>query len=258
MYWILFPINNLSRCCRCCKESVNKGKLGKQLSGQTGTTTPFMKVGDTSHSGKKISFKVQDLITEQLEDLTSMLYNMSMEKKENSKPFKPQIYQKRGRGQNRQNFGNRDRGRTFNSDRQNLRSNNRGRSQYRQCGNDRRRGNYRHQNYSRNDSRYRGRQSFRGDNNNRSRSLTPRGNRRYNSLNSSRSNSRVTMNRDRIRCFRWREYDHFTNECPNMGTDDSDGYESDRAALPLMTTEADVHDNFDTARLAKELDYLNL
>ena len=58
-----------------------------------------------------------------------------------------------------------------------------------------------------------GRQNFRS-NNNRSRSLIPRGNRRYNSPNSnlgirSRSNSRVTINRDRIRCFRCREYDYF-------------------------------------------------
>ena len=28
-----------------------------------------------------------------------------------------------------------------------------------------------------------------------------------------------------------------------MGTDDSDDYESDRAALQLMKTEADIHDN---------------
>ena len=74
----------------------------------------------------------------------------------------------------------------------------------------------------------------------------------------SRSNSRITTDRDRIRCFRCREYDHFANECPNMGTDDSDGYESDRAALQLMTTEAEIHDNFDTARLTEEADYLNL
>ena len=43
-----------------------------------------------------------------------------------------------------------------------------------------------------------------------------------------------------------------------MGTDDSDGYESDRAALQLMTTEAEIHDNFNTARLSEEADYLNL
>ena len=116
------------------KRVLTKEKLDKQLSGQVGNTTPFMKVGDTSNSGKKVSFKVQDSIREQLENLTSMVYNMSMEKKENSKPFKPQFYQKRGRGQNRQNFGNRDRGRTFNSNRQNFRPNNRGQSQNRQLG----------------------------------------------------------------------------------------------------------------------------
>ena len=256
LYWILFPINNLRDTVDATKRVLTKEKLDKQLSGQAGTTTPFIKVGDTSHSGKKVSFKAQNQITGELEILTSLVYNMSMEKKENSKPFKPQIYQKRGRGQtDRQNFGNRDRGRTFNSDRQNFRSNNRGRTQNRQCGNDRR-GNYRHQNYSRNDSRDRGRQNFRG-NNNRSRSLTPRGNRKYNSPNASlgtrsRLNSRVTMNRDRIMCFRCRECDHFANECLNAGIDDSDGYDSDRAALQLMTTEADVHDNFDTARLTEE------
>ena len=72
------------------------------------------------------------------------------------------------------------------------------------------------------------------------------------------SHSRVITNRDRIRGFRYREYDHFTNECPNVGTDDSDGHESDRAALQLRTTEADIHDSSDTTRLNEEADYLNL
>ena len=79
-----------------------------------------------------------------------------------------------------------------------------------------------------------------------------------NSGTRSRSNSRVTANRDRIRSFRCREYDHFANECPNVGMDDSDGYESDRAALQLTTTEAEIHDNFDTTGLNEESDYLNL
>ena len=43
-----------------------------------------------------------------------------------------------------------------------------------------------------------------------------------------------------------------------MGTDDSDGYELDRATLQLMTTEAEICDNFDTNRLTEESDYLNL
>ena len=43
-----------------------------------------------------------------------------------------------------------------------------------------------------------------------------------------------------------------------MCTDDLDGYESDGAALQLMTTGEEIHDNFDTARLTEEADYLNL
>ena len=68
--------------------------------------------------------------------------------------------------------------------------------------------------------------------------MTPRGNdnRRYDSPNvnlgtRNRSYSRVATNRERSRRYRCREYDHFANECPNIGTDDSDGYESDRTAL---------------------------
>ena len=68
----------------------------------------------------------------------------------------------------------------------------------------------------------------------------------------------MTTNRDRIRCFRCREYDHFANECPNSGINDSDGYESDSAALQLMTTEVETHDNYDTARFTEEVDHLNL
>ena len=128
LYWILFPINNLRDAVDAMKRVLTKEKLDKQLSGQAGTTTPFMKVGDISHPGKKVSFNVQDPIREQLGSLTSMVYNMNIQKEENSKPFKPQIFQKRGKGQNRGNFGDRDRSRIFNSDRQrqNFRSNNKG------------------------------------------------------------------------------------------------------------------------------------
>ena len=33
--------------------------------------------------------------------------------------------------------------------------------------------------------------------------------------------SRTSMNRDRIRCFKCREYNHFVNECPNLIPKDS-------------------------------------
>ena len=52
-------------------------------------------------------------------------------------------------------------------------------------------------------------------------------NRRYSSPSMNlgtrnRSISRVTTNRDSIRCFRCREYDHFAKKCPNTVIDDSD------------------------------------
>ena len=60
---------------------------------------------DTVHPGKKMSIKPQDSIKERLENLTSMMYKMSLQQEEGKKPFKPQVYPKRGRGQRRQSFG---------------------------------------------------------------------------------------------------------------------------------------------------------
>ena len=107
LYWILFPINNLQEAVDAAKRALTKEKLDKQLSGQTANSTPFMKMEDTVHPGKKMPIKPQDSIEERLENLTSMMYKMSIQQ-ESKKPFKPQVYQKRGRGQRRQNFGNRE------------------------------------------------------------------------------------------------------------------------------------------------------
>ena len=56
---------------------------------------------------------------------------------------------------------------------------------------------------------------------------------RARSESSSRSNLRTNTNRDRVRCFKCREYDHFANECPNFVPDDSDR-ESDGARLASL------------------------
>ena len=86
--------------------------MDRQLSGQSGTTIPFMKVGDVYHSNRNtVSFSTQDPIREQLDNLTSMVYHMSMEKEGNNRSFKPQIHQKRKRGQSQQHFRDRDRNR---------------------------------------------------------------------------------------------------------------------------------------------------
>ena len=42
LYWILFPINKLRDAVDATKRVLTKEKLDKQLSGQAGTTTPFM------------------------------------------------------------------------------------------------------------------------------------------------------------------------------------------------------------------------
>ena len=43
----------------------------------------------------------------------------------------------------------------------------------------------------------------------------------------SRSSSHVNTNRDRLRCYRCSEYDHFARECPNALTDEESGSESE-------------------------------
>ena len=78
------------------KRVLTKEKIDRQLSGQSSATTPFMKVGEVHHLNNKT---VSDLIREQLESLSSMVYNMSIQKEENNRPFKPQIHQRKRRGQ---------------------------------------------------------------------------------------------------------------------------------------------------------------
>ena len=101
LYWILFPINNLREAVDTAKRVLNKEKLDKQLTGQASSTSSFMKMRDTTHSGQKVLIKLQDL-----ETMTSVMYNMSLQQGKTKEPFKPQVYQRRGRGQ-RPNY-NRD------------------------------------------------------------------------------------------------------------------------------------------------------
>ena len=44
---------------------------------------------DNTHSGQKVLMKPQDL-----ETVTSMMYNMSLQQGKTKKPYKPQVYQK--------------------------------------------------------------------------------------------------------------------------------------------------------------------
>ena len=68
------------------------------MTGQTSNISPFMNMRDDTQSGQKMQMKPQVL-----EAMTSIMYNMSLQQGKTKKPFKPQVYQKGGRGQ-RQNF----------------------------------------------------------------------------------------------------------------------------------------------------------
>ena len=141
LYWILFPINNLREAVETAKRVMNKEKLGKQLTGQASNISPFMKLGDDTHSGQQRVLKPQEL-----EAISSMMYNVSLQQGKTEKPFKPKVYQRRERGQ-RQSY-DRDRSRNNSRQGQNFSQN--------RFGNNYRRNGYT-QNFSRNNSRNRGR-----------------------------------------------------------------------------------------------------
>ena len=64
--------------------------------------------------------------------------------------------------------------------------------------------------------------------------------RRVRSTSSSRSGSRTSMNRDRIRCFKCREYDHFANECPNLIPEDLDKESDSAMSVSLHLADSDT------------------
>ena len=83
-------------------------------------------------------------------------------------------------------------------------------------------------------------------------------NSRFRPRSRSRSNSRVRTNRDRIRCYRCREYDHYVSECQNAIANDSEGFDSDNAALQIMATDIESDDTQDIDRYREDTEYLNL
>ena len=178
-----------------------------------------------------------------------MMSKLTAKDKGANKQVKPKIFQSKGRGQTRKFYDrcncdqrnyqnrcrsdNRDRRISFSS-RIQYGQNYRGKPKYEQnYGNDFRRnmssprGNYRgnartyqNQNFGRQKNRGVYRVNYRNENYERGRSrYTERqysGNIRRNNISSStrsRSGSRVSTNRDRIRCYKCREYDHFTKDC---------------------------------------------
>ena len=212
---------DLRQAVETAKRILTKKKIDSQLAGQT-STTPFMNIRDGFN--KRVPFNMTDSMEQKIDKLMVMIGRLVTKDGGQIKPFKPLVYQtNRGRGQTRCNFDQKiyqgrfrsnstyRRNSGYNQDyrgRTRYGSSNRGSYGYNTRGNQRYgrnnnngRGNYRIENYDRNRSRSYERQN-RDKRDNRSAS-----NSRL------RSGSRTCTNRDRIRCFECREYDHFAREC---------------------------------------------
>ena len=208
----MFPIEDLRQAVEMEKRILTNEKLDKQLTGQT-STSPFMSVRD--RTARRVSFNTREELGDKIDKLTVIMSKLAAKDSHERKPFKPQIYKSRGQNRSydqggyhtRSDSGNREHI-VNNNSRLNYRSNN-FRGTARGYGRQNNRENYRNERYSNNNrdrNRSRERTLTRNYDNNRDGSL---------SNNRSRSGSKASTNRDRIRCYACREYDHFVRNCPN-------------------------------------------
>ena len=105
MYWVIFPIDNLREVVETAKRFLTKEKIERQFTRQS--CTPFMKLNDKK-SKKAVSFDARDVLqrnSKSMERMTALMDKMYTKLDQKDVPYKPQIYQKRRRGQNRQNIG---------------------------------------------------------------------------------------------------------------------------------------------------------
>ena len=164
---------------------------------------------------RRVSFNTREELGNKINKLTVIISKLAAKDGHERKPFKPQIYKSRGQNraygqggyQIRSDSANRGHI-TNNNSRLNYRSNNFRRTA-RWYGRQNNRENCRNERYSSNNrdrSRTRERMLITNYGNNKDRSS---------SNNRSRSGSRASTNRDWIRCYVCREYDHFARDCPN-------------------------------------------
>ena len=284
LYSMLINVNNLRDAIDLTKRVLTTEKLDRQLTGQS--STPFMKASSNdshmpqNHHKKGVTFDAMETLernSDCIDQLTSLVSNMKMAMDRKQSLYKPKIYQDRSRNQNRnrQNFTPRNRffsrGRNQgnynnrNNYRPNYRNRLRGRWNSHRSGdisnnyqNYNRQGNSR-PNYRQNAQwtlRNRSQSRNRNEDNTQGRSRDRNNSRsipRRREESHSRSNSRVSTNRDQVRCYRCWEYDHFASKCHNTPTDRETDYEDiDPASLQMMTQ------NYGPVDSEGEVEYLNL
>ena len=93
LYWILFPMENLRQAVDTVNRILTKEKLDKQLTGQT-ITSPFMSIREGTD--KRVSLNVRDELGNKIDKLTMVMSKLAAMDSHERRPFKPQIYKRRG------------------------------------------------------------------------------------------------------------------------------------------------------------------
>ena len=73
-------------------------RKNRQLTGQS-SSTPFMNMREGYNSKKVVTFDMQDRLDDKIDRLTSVMIKLTAEGSNQNKPFKPNIYQGKRRGQ---------------------------------------------------------------------------------------------------------------------------------------------------------------
>ena len=101
LYWILFLIGDLRQAVERAKRILTKEKIDRPLSAQS-SSTPFMSIRDSNN--RNFSFDTKEDLGDKMDKLAVMIGKLATRDNGTGRQFKPQIYQGRDRGQNRDNY----------------------------------------------------------------------------------------------------------------------------------------------------------
>ena len=100
-YWILFPIDDLRQTVETAKRILTKGKIDRQLSGQS-SSTPVMSIRD--NQSRRVIFDTGDELGDKIDKLIVIIGKLVARDRGSGRQFKPHIYQGKRRGQNRGSY----------------------------------------------------------------------------------------------------------------------------------------------------------
>ena len=101
LYWILFPIDDLTQAVETAKRTLTKVKIDRQLSGQT-SSTPFMSIKD--NPSRRATFDTGNELGDKIGKLMVMIGKLAARDSRSGRQFKLQMYQSKRIGQNRGSY----------------------------------------------------------------------------------------------------------------------------------------------------------